>query len=1074
MAALNVQLSAHLDVGSLVQGLLTEMAAPAGRLQGLSAPLSDSQRSGVAGVSGSFQSGGLGVSISGFATVVTSRIEELPGAGDALAQITGTLETIENLASGNLGADIMGVFDRLKTELEGAEGGPINLLLKFSEILGQSGPAQAINALLGLLTGGTSVLPQGMGDLLPGIANTVRVIGGLMVYETVLAETERLAVTLGSLFDASRARQELTNISKSLQSSGMTLAQRLALTNVGDPVEVDAVTLAIEQVASRISALNDYVSERMGFGEATLEYLDIGAVQLEFSAAAVLLRDADLSALKRFLDSLVARIEPFIAIDPNAMLTRTVDQMLTEVETRRDEIVTAIRSLDVAVITGPFSDGVTFATAPLREFSNLIAQLTLQIRSVLDQVRDLVQSLSFDDIANALRTVLQPVADAIRFIQQVVDQIRAALELAANTAKAAMREIEEKIDAFKAAIEVVFADAKHFIDDLHLEQLAGEIGGKVQEFTDLLAQADMKPYFDTASDAIGTAADVIGQVPFDLIPEAMKAEIDKVCEPIRAIDAGQVESEIEGLLGISADGKFELRGDLQAAIAGIDAKFQEILKVLADHNPRKFLEQIDKELKTIAGKIRELTPQLALEPVQHAIDDLKDALSSFDPDQQLKPVKDAFEQILAKMNEFSPARLIKPVEDRVTEVRQLVIHTIRLDEWRPAVDGLATRATELLDVLNPVAIEEQIRELLVLLKTEIARMPDIQLMGWLGTLVDALLRSANMRVSPASFDAVLRWMETGNGAAELTARAARIAAALSRAKTQVQGFDVAAEAASLPPRVNDLKAAATAFSARLSAGDSHRARIDASAGQLEMAALVSHLGANRTRYLGLLNTAAGLGEILSRTGVSEVDVAVNELKQATASLGTLARHFRVLLAGFGVTGTGGGLRQVLQHLLDDATVNRLANIIVPIIDALHGRIVALLNGVLEPIRRGIGDLEMLVAQIDLAPLRISLLSIFDAAINEVSSLNPVNLLKEPLDAFRNLRQNLLAFDPLAVLVQILNDLRNTAARILEKLNVQKLLKTPLAIYDEILAAFAAIDLNALLTPILDRLDAIAL
>ena len=1073
MAALNVELTARLDVSSLVQGLLSEIAGPAGNLQGVSAPFSDSQRSGVAGASASFESGGLSGSISGFATVVTSRLGDLPGAGDTIAQITATLDTIERLASGDPGGQISALFDQLKAELEG-EGGAIGLLLKISEVFGNSPPAQAIQALLGLLTGGAGVLPQGMGDLLPGIANTVRVIGGLMVYESVLSETERLTATVGTLFDANRARQELDNIAKSLQSGSVTLAQRLAATNEFDPVELEAVTLAVEQAASRLSALNDYVSEKMGFGEATLEYLDIAAIQLELATAGVLLRSPDLGALKRFLESLVSRVEPYITIDPGQVVARTFDQMLTEVEAQRDQFVSQLQSLDVATITGPFSDGITFATAPLRAFSDLLGQITLQIRAVLEQVRGLVSSLPFDDIANAIRTVLAPVADAIRFIQEVVDQIKAALELAAGAAKAAMEEIEEKIDAFKQAIEGVFGDAKQFIDELHLDQIAGTIGGKVQEFNDLLAQADMKPYFDTAVDAIGGAADVIGAVPFQLIPESMKADVDKVCDPIRAIDPGQVEAEIEGLLGISADGKFELRVDLDAAIAGLQEKFEEILHVLEDHNPRQYLEQIDAELNTIAGKIRELTPALALEPVQEAIDDLKAALAQFDPDKELKPVADAFALILAKMDEYSPVRLIQPIEDRVKEVRELVIATIRLDEWRPAVDDLAARASELLSVLDPDAIEEQILELLGLLREEISRMPDVRIAAWLGTAVSGLLRAANLRVSPASFDAVLQWMETGNGAADLTARAGRIADALGRAKTQVEGFDVAASAATLVPRIRDLKNAAATFSLRLSPGSSHRLRFEASLGQLEAEAILGDLGANRTRYLGLLNTAVALGETARRTGMSEVDVAVAELKSAVEPIGTVSRHFRELLAAFGVTGTEGGLREVLQRLLDDATIARLGNLVVPLVRALHGRIVALLDGVLIPIRRGIGDVETLVAQIDLAPLRISLQSVFDEAVNEVSSLNPINLLAEPLEAFRQLRQDLLGFDPLAIIEQILNELRDTAARILEKLSVQTLLETPLAIYDEILAAFATLDLNVLLTPLLDRLDAIAL
>jgi hypothetical protein len=1073
VAALNVELTARLDVSTLVQGLLADIAGPAGNLQGIAAPLSDSQSSGVAEASASFDSAGLEGSISGFAGTVAARLDGLPGAGEAIAQITGTLATIEQLATGDPGGQLLDLLNQLRAELEG-EGGVIGVLLKLSDLLGNSPLAVNIRGVLGLLTGGAGIFPQGMGDLLPGIANVVRVIGGLMVYESVLSETERLTATVGALFDANRARQELDNVATSLQSGSVTLAERLAATNEFDAVALDAVTLAVEQTASRLSALNDYVSERMGFGEATLEFLDINAIQLELATAGVLLREPDLGALKRFLEMLVSRVEPYITIDPSQVPVRTVDQVLGEVEAQRDQIVSQLESLDIGVITGPLADGIAFATTPLRAFSDLLAEITLQIRSVLDQVRGLVENLPFDDIANGIRAAVAPVADAIRFIQEVVDEIKAALETAVTAAKTAMEEIEQKIDAFKQAIEAVFADAKGFIDDLHLDQIAATIGGKVQEFSDLLAQADMKPYFDTAVDAIGGAADVIGAVPFELIPESMKAEVDEVCEPIRAVDAAQVAVEIEGLVGISAEGKFEVRVDLEASLAGLQAKFEEVLKVLEDHNPRQYLAQIDAELETIAGKIRELAPALALEPVQEAIDDLKAALAEFDPDEALQPVADAFAQILAKMNEYSPAALIQPLEDRVRAVREQVIGAMRLDQWRPAVDDLAARATEVLTVLDPDALEEQILDLLGQLREEIARMPDVSMAGWLGTAVSGLLRTANLRVTPSSFDAVLQWMETGSGAADLAARAGRIADALARAKTQVEGFDPAASAAALLPRIRDLRSAAIAFSLRLGPGSPHRLRFEASIGQLAAESLLGELGANRTRYLGLLNGAVSLAEAARRTGMSEVDVAVDALKDAVSPIGTVRRHMRELLAALGITGTENGLREVLQRVLDDATITRLGNLVVPLVRALHGRIVALIDGVVAPIRSAIEDVETLVAQIDIAPLRISLQSIFDEAVSEVSALNPLTLLAEPLGALRDLRQELLAFDPLAAIVQILEDLRDTAARILEKLNVQQLLATPLAIYDQILAAFATIDLNVLLIPILDRLDAIAL
>jgi hypothetical protein len=51
--------------------------------------------------------------------------------------------------------------------------------------------------------------------------------------------------------------------------------------------------------------------------------------------------------------------------------------------------------------------------------------------------------------------------------------------------------------------------------------------------------------------------------------------------------------------------------------------------------------------------------------------------------------------------------------------------------------------------------------------------------------------------------------------------------------------------------------------------------------------------------------------------------------------------------------------------------------------------------------------------------------------------------------------------------------RDTVARVLEKLSFERLLATPLAIYDQILAALDRLDVAKLLAPLLDTLDTIA-
>ncbi len=72
-----------------------------------------------------------------------------------------------------------------------------------------------------------------------------------------------------------------------------------------------------------------------------------------------------------------------------------------------------------------------------------------------------------------------------------------------------------------------------------------------------------------------------------------------------------------------------------------------------------------------------------------------------------------------------------------------------------------------------------------------------------------------------------------------------------------------------------------------------------------------------------------------------------------------------------------------------------------------------------------------------------------------------------------LKQALVAADPLAPVLQILNSVRDTVARVLEKLKLEKLLAIPLGIYDELLKQLSRLDIAKLIAPLRAQLDDIA-
>jgi hypothetical protein len=1071
--ALNAELTVRLDATSLVQTFISDIAGSSGSLNAIATPANADQVNTASGAGGSFLAGPIRDAV----TRVAGAAFPAPDVPATIQRIESALASIETFTTRDLGADLTALAQQLTTELERANGQGIpGTILTITDLLGRSPTWSSLRQILSTFTGGTErlPLPDALTDYVPAFAASARVIAGLMVYETVLAEGERLTAIVASLFSADGAQREADNLLASFQAGGASLAQALAAADPNDAARIDALVGAVENAAAALDALDAYVSRGMGFGEATLVHFNVAAAQAEIAAAGALLRDPDLGGLRRVIESLARQAQPVAdLLDPKDAAARGMDAVFQLAEAQVAQAAFAIRNLDAGVLVTPLTTGISTITAPLRDFTNLVAQLVTEVRAALEQVRAAVAALPIDDLAIAIRHALEPVTQALEFIRQLVSDIRDALETAAGAAMTALTTVEGKVDEFQQQITDLFAEAREFIDGLHLDQVIGTISDKVNEFVGLLQQAQMKPYFDTAASAIGTAADVISQVPLDLLPESMKGDLDAALAPVREVDPDAVEEEIESLLQIGPDGTFQLRGDLEQALTAIQTKFNELIATLDANHPSKFLDQIDAELTNIAEKIQALAPQLTLEPVQQAIAQVKSALGSFDLAQELQPVQAVFDRAIEALDRYSPAQLLQPLEQRVADARHTLEDSIRVNDWRPAIDGLAATALGQLQILDPAALESLLGTLLERLRTEIDTLPDVGFGNWLGMIVAGLMRGSSLHIDASSIGSVMRWMGAGASAsAELSARATHISDALATARHDVDAFDPASLSA-LVTQAAALSAASVTLSGSLAGGSTARVRLEAASSRLDAASVLARMSANRARYRDLLADAAALGDTLKRTGMSEADVAVDQLRQALAPLGPLLEKVRLLASYLGIGGTESGFSSVVRAVFAVATPARITGLVTPLVAAFRDRLTTLVDQILAPIRAAIDDLKALIDLIDLQPVIDGVQAVFQEVRSQLLAYSPNVLLHDQLTAFAALKQELLDFDPLAEILTILNALRDTAARIVQKLSARKLLESPLAIYDTIVNAFRELNINNLLSPVLDALDGIA-
>ncbi len=1071
---LHADITVRLDASTLVAALMSRLSDSSGALGAIATPDTGSATASITTTAAGFNTASLGPAITSLVTQAGAGLGAIVPQTHLLGSIDSALTLIEQATQGSLRADIEALLTQLTQELEGSrEGGTFAVLMRLSQLLARSSQGGVLATLLQSVLGAAGVnTPPAVRDissLLPAVDSVVRAVGGLMMLETVLAESQRLTGVMAQRLDAGAVRRQTDQVMALLTP---TLAARIAASPPSDDAALDAVANAVRLAADQLDAWQQELSAGMGLGEATLAYLNVDQVQLEVASAAALLRNIDLSPLERQLRGALAGLGPFMAFDFAGAPPQSLNALLGQAEAEIVNFAGKINDWNPADLVAPLQDGITKLTAPLADLSQLLEQAMVSIRAALDAVKRVITELPVQGLVGAINAMLAPITQALALITQLVADVAAALGSAADAALAALDEVEGLVDGFKAEVQALFVDARQFVEGLDLDAVAGTLADRIGAFTQAVAQAELKPCFDTAVQAIDTATGVVQAVPFGLLPESMKADVDAAVAPIKAVDLAAFETQVEGMIGIAPDGRFTPREDLDAAIAQVQLKFDQLVAALRQHDPEKYLLQLDAKLAELAGQISAIAPAVALQPVQDVISSIKAQVAGFDLAAQLAPLQAVFDDAIAALQAYAPGQLIAPLQQRVVQARQQVTQTLGLDQWAGALDTVHERAVQVLALIDPAQLEGRLTELLSQARDLTSQLPDVNLQ-WLGSVLAAWHRGSGARIHPAAFVAVQGWIGRRAGAAELAARSSAIANAVARTHAAVSGTDVAALAGELLARTQAVRTALSSLQTALAGDSRHRAVLAGLALRLDVQASMGQLVANRERYLATLSTALTLGETLRRTGLSEVDQVIDQLHRTFEPVDTLLGSLRALLRATGVPGVDAGVPQMLRAVFEVAPPARLAALTAPLFVALRTRVLALIDAVIVPVKAAITQLQTLINAFDLAPLQTAVDQAFQGAVAAVQALSPSTLLAAPMGSVNALKAQVAAFNPLQALLTVLDALRSTVARVLAKLSAQQLLADPVAIYREIVDALNALNVQALMAPVLDLLDAIA-
>jgi hypothetical protein len=1072
-------LSSKLNAQSLVSGLGDSLTGPAASLAGVSVPIDTGALSDATAGTSSLSMSSIGDAVQQLAALAGPVLQALPITGDLMRPITDIVALVEKATETDLAASIAGLREKMTAALAGDDvlGG----LARAAQALAGAPEGQVLQDLLKAVAAVARIpvpaLPFGAG--LQAAQNAVAVIGSAMALDSLLGDAAQAATFAAGQVDTAALSTALAGVTAALGSGGTSLAVRVAATDATDAAQVASALSSASAVAAQLADVKARLAAGIAFGQAGLAQLDLDRLPQKIAILSGLLRSTDLGGLQRLLVAAASGLAGFQSFDPARAAIHTVDAAVTAATARFQQLADQIAALDVNAAVAPVTGVVDGMTAIIGRIGDAITQVTMAFQGAMDTVRNAIAALPVQAIVDAIQKFLAPITDMLAKIEQIIDQVHAALQTAADAAQATIGQVDGLLDGFKNDVDTLFGGARDFVATLNLDAVVGQINDAVRAFSDVLAKAQLKPYFDTADSAIGTAADVISKIPFGMLPDSMKQQVTDALEPIKDADASAVQTEIEGLLDMQPapddpnDRVFAVRGVVDDAIKGLQQKYEQLIAAIQAHDPRQYLQALDDKLAQVSAAMAVWSPALTLQPLTDAVNEVKTAIAGFDLQAQLQPVHQAFTQIQAAIAAVDPTKLVQPVEERIQAARTKLYQLIAIDAWQPAVDGFVADSNAALAALDPARVAPQLQ---AAIEGAIDSLGSATAgpVGQLGALLAPLTSALGVPDDQASFGAAAAWLSGGDdGVAALTGRATELSNALAGAARDMTAFDVAALATPLVPELAELATAVSGLAEKLPPASGPALALAALVPRLRGDLIFGSLATARDAYLAALSHAADAAAAVAREGFSAIRDAAQAWQAAVAPLRATRDFVAQMVAALGVTSAGGGLAGLLRALLASVPPERIAGIFTPLFDATAGRIQGAVTAVQTSVDAGIGKLKGTIDAIDLKPLTDAVESVFGEVESQIAELDPNTLLAAPLAAFKKLQDQLATEDPMAQVLQIITDLRDAAAALLAKLDANKLLATPLAIYDDIMAQLSKLEIEGLLDPVFNQMDAIA-
>lgn len=915
--------------------------------------------------------------------------------------------------------------------------------------------------LLGLVPGlqWTGTLTRAGGSL-GAVIDLLRTLAGLTATATISRHLLDQSAHFSALLDPVAAEAAGATLLGLTADTSLVAAVRTA-----DPA--DAAVAA--DLAGRVSAFLDAVTQvamiwgpGMGFGEAALLGLDATGTGAAVELASAVLSGVDLSGVTALTNDVRRLAAPLLEAplpDPGTF----ADGFLGQAALLTAEARLAVQTWDVAGALAPVTTLSDTLLAPVLQFQQALASVGTGITSGLRNLRSVVDEVDLTPIADALESTLQPIVTVLDTIESGIGAAEATLSTVAGTIEAGLQEAAGFVSTTSTTVHDGIGAIGGRLTELRLQELGDTLAQSLRTVADALAAAQLRPYFDTAIDVITTAADIIENVPFGLLPTDVQQEIVDACRPIKELDLQPVEDALRSELAAIRDG---FSAD---ALQQIDAGYQEVVSVLAGFDPTPHLAEFEATVLTqLRAQLDAVDPMALLAPVDAGIAEVRGLLSDVNLAKEvLEPLRELFAPVLDAIDSLDPAALLAPAQQAVDDLRTTITDAVPVAGAREAILALRDRAAGLVGRIDAQGVVDVLDDRVV---GALATMPAGPPASAFGSLLVSLAQASGFRADEPSVQDVIDWVRgTSVGGVVVRERLAEAHRRVVATSSVVATLDPAPLAAAASGYHRALRTALAGHAPDSPLAQALAPLLDA----VVPGDLLAGLAANRLRYQVALGADTLLLGTLAASGRSEVTEAATQLRVALEPLGAFPARLRAVLTALGLDPAGRPLRTVLTDLLAEAIHG-------PVPGELAGLIVDAKAKVLEAVevvtQSGLDAVEALasvLALLDLTPIVDELTALHTQVHDEVAQLSPDAQLGPVVARGDQVIDRLTTFDPLAPVKQIVQAALDAADEVFASVRPTVVFAPVLDLYQQVKGIVGALDLVSLLQPVLAAFDGIA-